>query len=180
MYRMQTVVRQKSKQALTFLAIAVAVLIIDQATKAWVLANLADALRPVVLVPGLLRFQYAENRGAAFSMFHEHPEVLTVVAGLLALFVLVWALFFLRAEERWSRCALGLVFGGAVGNLVDRFRLEFVVDFIVAHWKEHAWPTFNVADMAICVGIGIFFIVSMRGDKAEAQEKKKADTVVGK
>ncbi|MFW6303373.1 MAG: signal peptidase II [Candidatus Sumerlaeota bacterium] len=177
---MQTSVRQKTNQALIFLAVAAVVLAADQASKAWVLEALATASRPVVIVlPGLLRFEYAENRGAAFSMFQEHPGVLTVVAALLAVFVLVWALFFLRPEERVARLSLALVLGGALGNLIDRFRHSFVVDFIVAHWKGHAWPTFNIADAAICVGIGVFFIVSLKAGKKETEkeeEKAPADT----
>ncbi len=109
-------------------------------------------LRSVPVVPGCLKFQYAENTGAAFSLFREHP-------GVLAVAVLAWGLV-LPAGERLSRVALGMILGGAVGNLIDRVRFGVVVDFILAYWGRHAWPTFNVADSAICVGVGLFLVAS--------------------
>ncbi len=172
---MQNSLRQKIFQAIGFWIAAAAILILDLASKAWVVGSLKPVPgtelfgppKTTVLVPGYLRFQYAENPGVAFSLFQDHPQVLTGVALVLAAAVLVWALFFLPAEERWSRLALGLIFGGAVGNLIDRFRYGYVVDFIVAHWKEHAWPTFNVADSGICVGIALFFLASLQAGRRE-------------
>ena len=159
--------QRKNKQGpLIFAAAAIAVIICDQATKLWALSALAPSPeRPfytaISVIPNVLRLLYAENTGAAFSMFRGHPEVLTGIACLLALGVLVWS-FLLPRNERLSRVALGLVFGGAVGNLLDRFRLGFVVDFVDVHWKgKQMWPTFNVADSAICVGIALFLLSTL-------------------
>ncbi len=170
MHQLQNGLRQKIQASLSFWILAIVSIALDQVTKIWVLEALAPkeghwtvaSLRTVVLVPGWLKFRYAENRGAAFSLFHEHPEILTGVALTLAVAVLIWALFFTPLRDHLSRVALALVFGGAVGNLIDRFRLGYVVDFIVAHYKIHEFPTFNIADSAICVGIGLLFLASFR------------------
>ena len=183
--------REKTRAALIFLAVAATVVLADQASKLWVLGALkpepASGLfsvspRTVVVVPGLVCFQYAENTGSAFSLFTEHPGLLTAVSCILALAILVWS-YFLPSTERLSRTALAMVFGGAVGNLIDRFRLGYVVDFIVVHWKDLRWPpfipwpSFNVADSAICVGIGVFLLatwLSARRGDADAASAAEA------
>jgi signal peptidase II len=154
-------IRRKGYQSLIFLAAAAVVAASDQASKAWTMDALAPHPgRAVSLIPRLLCFQYAQNTGAAFSLFDTYPAVLTVVAMVLALGVLAWSLL-LPDREKTSRVALGLVFGGAVGNLIDRFTHGFVVDFIQIHWdSRRLWPTFNIADSAICVGIGLFVLSS--------------------
>lgn len=170
MHQLQNGLRQKIQASLIFWILAIVSIVLDQLSKDWVLETLAPkqghwtvaTLPTVVLVPDWLKFRYAENRGAAFSLFYEHPEILTGVALTLAVAVLIWALFFTPVGDRLSRVALGLVFGGAVGNLIDRFRLGYVVDFIVAHYKALEFPTFNIADSAICVGIGLLFFASLR------------------
>ena len=124
------------------LAVAVVVVVVDQVTKSAALHHLH---RPVHLV-GPLGLALQENTGSAFSLFTGDGTVLEVVAGLLAAGV-VWL-----AWRSWSlpmTIATGLVLGGAVGNLVDRAARGRVVDFItLSHW-----PTFNVADACITVGV---------------------------
>jgi len=137
-------------------------------SKAWVLGALRpNPFRRLEIIPGFLRLQYAENRGAAFSLFQNHPGILTAVAMILATAVLVWAVFFLPREERLTRLALGLIFGGAVGNIIDRLRFRYVLDFIEVYWRNVEfpplipWPRFNVADSSICIGIAAFFVASL-------------------
>jgi signal peptidase II len=166
-HEMQDAVRRAIRSSLSFSIAAVAIVLADQATKAWVMAALPEQLpgRPptavVEVVPNLVRLVHRHNEGAAFSLFSDHPMVLAVVASVLAVGVLVWS-FLLPAAERLSRVSLGMIFGGAVGNLIDRFRYDLsVIDFILIHWKgRDLWPTFNVADSAICVGVGLFFVAS--------------------
>ena len=155
MHQLQANLRQKGVQALRLTLAAGIVVLLDQLTKIWALGRLAPAgAAPVVVLPGCLRLEYASNTGAAFSLFYDHPAALAAMALALAVGVLAWGIFFLEPHERLAHTAAGLVFGGATGNLVDRFRYGHVVDFIVAHWGRHEWPTFNVADAAICVGVG--------------------------
>ena len=150
---------RKIKRSLGFWLAAALVIASDQLTKAWVLDTLAPGPE-VSVIPNFFRFKYAENTGAAFSMFANHPGILTVIASLLALGVVVWS-FLLPDNERLSRISLGLIFGGAVGNLIDRFLHSFVVDFLEFHWNgRQIFPTFNIADSSICIGIGIFFLSS--------------------
>ena len=71
------------------------------------------------------------------------------------------------SNERWSAAGLALVIGGAVGNVIDRLRLGYVVDFVEWYWREWHWPAFNLADSAICVGAAVLVIASLRGEKRE-------------
>jgi signal peptidase II len=169
---LQTGLRQKIQESLIFWLACAPAFALDQATKLWTIRALSPPGRgpAVPVLPPILRFKYMTNTGAAFSIFHEHPEILAVIAGALAAGVLVWGLFFLAPQERLARAALGLIFGGAVGNLADRLARGFVVDFIDIHWQGRTvWPTFNVADSCICVGIGLFLIASWRLGRQEAR-----------
>jgi signal peptidase II len=134
---------------------------LDQATKLWA----RSALRPrspevVTVVPGYFDLQYAENTGVAFSLLRGRPDTryLTFVFGPIALAVM--AVYLRRAAPTQGRLGaeLGLVASGAVGNLIDRVAYGHVTDFILWHIGEHRWPTFNIADAALVVGvIGLVF-----------------------
>jgi signal peptidase II len=132
-----------------------AVVVCDQLTKWWALTRLVDG--PVHVI-GTLDFELALNRGSAFSLFRGQSFLLVVVAGVLVvgLLVLVW-----RSPTLGRAAVLGLILGGALGNLADRlFRADHgaVVDFIALHF----WPTFNVADASIVVGCGLLLISLVR------------------
>lgn len=138
---------------------AAIVLALDQITKAWAIRSLGDG--SLVVVPGLLRFVHRTNTGAAFSIFRDHPEYLAIFASCMALGLIGWALW-LKAEERALRWALAPIVGGAVGNLIDRFRLGHVTDFIDVHWNYGAhFPTFNVADSGITVGMILLILLNL-------------------
>ncbi|MBF0368211.1 MAG: signal peptidase II [Magnetococcales bacterium] len=135
--------------------LALVVLLADQITKWWMTALLAD--RGITLIPGFLDLVLVHNLGAAFGVFTDLPpfwrELLLVgVAALatVAILILLW-----RTETLWMTYALALVLGGAVGNLIDRLRFGWVVDFIHVHWHDLSWPVFNLADSAITLGIGL-------------------------
>ena len=145
---------------LAYLAMAGAVFMLDQATKAWAVRNLRIG-GDIMVVQDLLNFVYAENRGVAFSMLNDQGDAgrvgLSVVAGVAAILVLF---YFWRVPKTHDRLmgALALLLAGIVGNLTDRVRLGFVVDFIQVHYKDWYYPVFNIADMAICVGAGLLII----------------------
>lgn len=146
-----------------FLIFGVVVIVLDQITKLWIISKFGEAEsgHSLVIVPGFLQIIYRVNTGAAFSIFQEHPEYLRIFATLVALGVAGWA-WILKPEEKVLRWPLGMVFGGAIGNLIDRYRIGHVIDFIDAHWHEsYHFPTFNVADSAICVGMGMLILLSL-------------------
>jgi len=138
------------------LGIALAIFVADQLTKLWALGRLSPA-RPVTIVPGLVDFSLVFNTGVAFGFFARLPPEwrwLVTVCSLAALVLLCSVALRIVPEGGWiGRLALGLVFGGAAGNLLDRWRVGAVVDFIDVHWREYHWPAFNVADSAITVGV---------------------------
>lgn len=144
-----------------FSLLAGAVVLADQVSKLAVVGFLAGHA-PQVLIPRLLQLTHRTNTGAAFSIFRDHPMVLTIFASAVALSLAVWGMM-LKAEEAPLRWPLGLILGGAIGNLVDRYRVGQVTDFIDAHWNNvYHFPTFNVADSAICVGMGILIWMTLK------------------
>ena len=139
---------------LAYLAIAGGVFMIDQTTKAWATRVLRfEGDRSVI--GGFLNFAYAKNTGVAFSMLDEGGDAgrwgLSVVAIIAATLVLY---FFWRTPRTDDRIlgALVLLLGGIAGNVTDRMRLGFVVDFVDVQFGSWHYPTFNVADAAICLG----------------------------
>ena len=138
------------------LALAATVFVADQLTKRWALASL-DVSHPVVVVPDLFHLVLVMNPGVAFGIFAGVPPRWRWIVTLFSLtaLALLGSLAFriLPRGSALARVAVGLVFGGAAGNLLDRWRFGAVVDFIDVFWGSHHWPAFNVADSAITVGV---------------------------
>ena len=151
---------------------------IDQVTKAWAARHLrfGDDRHPI---PGLLNFAYAENRGVAFSMLDDHGDSgrwgLSIVAFVAAGLVVY---FFWRTPRSDDRIlgALALLLAGIVGNVTDRLRLGFVIDWIDVQFGQWHYPTFNVADSAICIGAALL-IIDMFYVKRKRAEEKAATSV---
>jgi signal peptidase II len=138
---------------MSYLLASLGIYLVDQSSKAWAVRNLR--LRDVTVIRGVLNFVYAENPGIAFGQLQEGGAFgrwfFVVLASLAALAVLFYFLRTARNDDRvLGACALLLA--GIVGNLTDRLRLGFVVDFILLHVGQYHWPTFNVADASITVG----------------------------
>jgi signal peptidase II len=113
------------------------------------------------------------NTGAAWSMFKGRNYVLAII-GVIALFVLFRSRRHFDAHTTIGQVALGLIFGGIVGNLIDRLFIGQVTDFLYFYLerrgdREIGFPAFNVADSAICIGVGLIFILSWKNDKAPAR-----------
>jgi signal peptidase II len=138
------------------LAIAAAVAILDQLVKALVLDRLVEGV-PIHLIDGVLALVLVRNTGLAFGLLAGLPAGWRWVVALLsiaALLVLARVATRVLSQGGWvDTAAIGLIFGGAVGNLIDRGRFGAVVDFIDVHWRAWHWPAFNVADSAISVGV---------------------------
>lgn len=145
----------------TFAIIALIGCLLDQITKLIAVAHLGDNI-PVPIIPGLLDLRRVGNTGAAWSIASDHPAMLACFSVAISIVIAVMAWRF-GPGERGLRIGLGLIMGGAVGNLIDRVRLGYVIDFIDAHWFDRAhWPIFNIADSAICIGIGLWLVASFR------------------
>ena len=133
-----------------------AIVLLDQLTKHLVVRHL-DLHESVVLIPGLLDFTHVRNTGAAFGLlnaveFPGKPVVIALVA-LVALVVMATYAAQLPAAHRLARTGLALVLGGAAGNLIDRIRHGYVVDFVDAYWRGWHFWAFNVADASITIGV---------------------------
>jgi lipoprotein signal peptidase len=164
-----------------FLAVVSAIsLAADLLTKLWAERRLdgPDAyFHPVELIKGHLDFVLAKNRGGAWGLLQDTPEYVRrpffLLVSALAITFIVSLYRRLAPNQRALRWGLPLVLGGALGNLVDRIRYSHVIDFIHAHAKwggrDHSWPTFNVADIAICVGVGLMAIDMFAGSKTKSR-----------
>jgi signal peptidase II len=133
------------------LIVATLVVAVDQLSKLWI----RDNLTPGESLPeiGFLRLTYTTNTGSAFGLFANQTFLLVIIT-IVSLAGIVLFLRYLGSASAWTSVALGLILGGAVGNLIDRLHLGYVVDFIdVRLWGNLHWPAFNVADAAIVVGI---------------------------
>lgn len=154
-----------------YLIIAVAIVVLDLWTKALVLGRirLHDAI-PVI--PGFFQLVHVRNTGAAFGIGANAssslvPLLLNVGAITVFLIVVVYALR-TAVTDRMLQIGLHLILGGAIGNLVDRFRFGYVVDFLDVYVGRHHWPAFNVADSAICIGIALLFLDMRKKPSEEA------------
>jgi signal peptidase II len=141
--------------------IVAAIVVFDQATKAMVKARL-PLHESVTVIPGFFDFTHVRNTGAAFGMlnnidFAYKPAVMVVVA-LVALGAVASYALTLPATQRVARYGLALILGGAIGNLIDRAMMGYVVDFVDVYWRGvHFWA-FNVADSAITVGVALMLL----------------------
>lgn len=141
------------------LGIATAIVVADLLTKRYAAINFDG--NPVEIIPGFFGFTFVENPGGAFGMFQNGG----VIIGIAALIITVVVLVALAAERPLAETiALGLVVGGAVGNLVDRFaRGDGIIDGAVIDWVELWWiPTFNIADSSVTVAVALLLIHAWR------------------
>jgi signal peptidase II len=148
---------------------ALAVLILDQVTKYWALHRLPPGIpRPVL--DSFFSLTLVMNPGLAFGMLAGTPAgwrwvVALLSIGALAILAMV-GLRMLPGGGRLTPLALGMIFGGAVGNLIDRARFGAVVDFLDFYWRGYHWPAFNVADSAITVGVALLALQMLTAPSA--------------
>lgn len=158
------------RSSLPYLALVATVVVLDQATKALVVRQIA--LHDYVpLVDGLLSLSHVRNHGAAFGLLADwnlpYQSLLLSALSLVALSAIAAYFVRLPAAARLPRLALALVLGGAVGNVLDRLRLGYVVDFVHVYFREYQWPDFNVADSAITIGVALLVIDILRSTESE-------------
>jgi signal peptidase II len=157
--------------ALVWLWLSIALVVLDQWTKYLVLAHLHEGV-PIPVIGGFLNWNLAYNTGAAFSFLADAGGWQRWGFGVLAVTIsVVLTVWLARTPRRdWlTALPLALVIGGAIGNLIDRLRYGHVVDFIQVYHGDWAFPTFNIADSAISVGAVLLALLSLRSGKAEEQ-----------
>ena len=151
-------------------AVTAIVTFIDQATKALVLLSV-PLYTEIPVIKGLFSLVHVRNRGAAFGFLNRDDISWQFWLFALATLVAVAVVFFLARSSRSGDTpffiALGLILGGAFGNLIDRIRFREVVDFLDFYYGNYHWPAFNVADIAICCGAALAIILSLRQGKPE-------------
>ncbi|HEY2094262.1 MAG TPA: signal peptidase II [Thermoanaerobaculia bacterium] len=146
---------------LHYLAISLAIIVLDALSK-WLVAARIDLHESITVIPNVFEIVHVRNTGAAFGIgantdSHLVPMLLNGGAIVVFCVVVVYALR-TAVTDRMLQVALHLILGGAIGNLVDRFRFGYVVDFLDFYVRDHHWPAFNVADSAICIGIALLFL----------------------
>lgn len=137
------------------LVVAAAVVVADQGSKALAAGALAQG-RVIALLGGMVYLDYSRNTGAAFSVLQSHGMLFIVIAAVVIGGILLFHQS-IAASRPLVRLGVGLVLGGATGNLIDRVRLGYVVDFIDLRW----WPVFNLADSALVIGVLILVVISL-------------------
>jgi signal peptidase II len=154
-----------------YLLVSLAVLFLDQWTKGLV-TRMLEVHQSRSIVQDVFDVTYVRNTGAAFGLFASvDSSIKAVLLNSVAVVVfLVVSAYALRSSHRSVRLQVGLalILGGAVGNLLDRVRFGYVVDFLDFAISGHHWPAFNIADSAICIGVGLLFLDMLRQDESEA------------
>ena len=142
------------------LATAVAVAIIDQLTTAAVLNHFAGRLSgDREIMTSFFNLALTYNRGISFGLFNEGAGLNALIFSLAAAAIVGVLVFWLsRVTSPFLGVAIGLIIGGAIGNVIDRIRLGAVVDFLDFHLGTLHWPAFNIADSAICIGVGAMLL----------------------
>ncbi|MDA0228967.1 MAG: signal peptidase II [Proteobacteria bacterium] len=145
------------------LPVTVLALLLDQITKLVAHDSLWQPPRRVELL-GFLDLVPVENRGISFGLFRgEGNTGVWLISAFALIICLCLGLWMSRVSRRWPAVALGLIIGGALGNVIDRLRLGWVIDFIDFHVSTWHWPAFNMADAAITVGVAIMLIDGLFG-----------------
>ncbi len=161
---MEENVKTRPDPAMFILLLCMAVTVLDQFTKYLVRMHFAlGESRPVI--PGFFDLTYVRNTGAAFGILSERGPWLVVLSVVMLGVIVVFRRAFLT-DGMISRLAMALMISGILGNLIDRLKLSYVVDFLDFHWQTHHFPAFNLADSAICTGVGLYILSQFLASKA--------------
>ncbi len=148
------------------------VVLADQLTKMLAAASLSLHQSKMV-IPGLFNLTLVHNNGMAFGIMAGAPSALR--SGLLtalsaaALLLIIYYCASIPRSRLWLQFGLSLIMGGALGNIIDRLRLQHVVDFLDFHWQGHSWPAFNLADSCISIGMAMLVLDFLLGFRKRGQ-----------
>jgi signal peptidase II len=152
--------------------IAIAVIFFDLLTKQIVLRNLAFHRDERVIIDGFFKFVHWGNTGAAWSFWSGNNEMLAIISLIALLLLFIYREYF-DTRTLMGQTALGLIFGGIAGNLIDRLFVGHVIDFLRFYLyqrggSEIGFPAFNIADAAICTGVGLLFLITRHAEQNRA------------
>lgn len=155
---------------------AALVLLADQLTKLIVINTIEPNTQQIIIIEGFLKFVNWHNTGAAWSQFEGKSLQLAVIS-VIALGALIHWRHQFEIRTPTGKLAMGMLIGGIVGNLIDRVVHEHVVDFVRFYLKQRGgneigYPAFNIADMGICIGVGLLFVMAWREQEAEENQAK--------
>ena len=143
------------------LSVSIIAIVADQLSKYYILHEVLGSWAVINISP-VFNLVRAWNTGVSFSMFNNYGSLGAWLLSGMALLIVSFLLFWLKSEKnRFAQAALGLIIGGALGNVIDRIRLGAVFDFLDFHIGESHWPAFNAADSFICIGAGILILQSI-------------------
>ena len=153
-----------------WIAIIVSAIIADQVTKQLVI-NFLDRNESFDVIPGVFRFTYVENRGAAFGMLDDHRWVFMLTSTVMIIGLLAY-LYLGHAENKLYAISIAMIISGGIGNMIDRIALGYVVDFI--DFRLINFAVFNGADSFVCVGAGLLVLALILDIVKESKGKKDA------
>lgn len=161
-----------------WIILLVLIIFADQLSK-WLVVALLQGKESVYVIPGVLRFTYVENDGAAFGMLDDHRWVFLVLSTVMII-ALIFYIVKYKPSSKWVMTSLILIVGGGIGNMIDRVLLGYVIDFIDFCAFPNLWRwVFNIADSAVCVGtfmLSVWLIIdTVKEYKREKAEKEKAE-----
>ncbi len=142
-------------------AVAAVIIAADQCTK-WIVSHSFVVSESRVLVPGLFDLTYVQNRGGAFGIMQGSGYGLIAAGLIVAVAIVISALRGPKVQPGIVALGMALPLGGTLGNMIDRARLGYVVDFFDVYVGDHHWPVFNIADSSICLGVGLIAFWLMR------------------
>ncbi len=159
---------------LKWIWLAIVVVILDQISK-YVASTSLEMYQPIAVMP-MFNWTLMHNTGAAFSFLADaggwQRWFFATIAVVVSVVIVLW-IKRLEEHEKWQAIALALILGGAIGNVIDRISLGYVVDFIQVYYQKWYWPAFNIADSAIFIGVGMIIIDSVREYRDEKKNTEK-------
>lgn len=162
------------KSFLRILSFSLLIALIDQGTK-YLAKTYLEPLRSVSIIPGFFNLSYVENIGAAWGML-AGKQIFLILFTIITLGWFIWKRDKLFGKLPMSGLIQCLLFGGIIGNLIDRLTTGRVIDFLDFHWGASHFPSFNIADSAICCGVFLFLLFQWRADRSSNKAKKKEVT----
>jgi len=156
-----------------FIGLALSVLLLDQISK-WLAINHLEPNQILSIIPGFFNLVFVKNRGMAFGILSQSRSGFSyyflIATTIIAIGVILFFSYWAKRKEKWLPIGLSLILGGAIGNLVDRVRLGYVIDFLDFFLKGYHWPAFNVADSGVTAGTFWLLINIIAGKNLKEDE----------